>query len=148
MTILHWDPWDDLNSVRREMARRMGETWLPSRITRFVEPGESVMRLPLDAYATDEEIVITAAVPGLDPEGVEITLEDDLLTISGEFQGPLENVTYLFQERGYGRFSRSVRVNVAVDVESAEAKFDKGILTVILPKSESAKPKLIEIKAE
>ena len=105
------------------------------------------MRLPLDAYATDEEIVITAAVPGLDPEGVDITLEDDLLTISGEFRAPLENVDYLFRERPYGRFSRSVRINVQINAESAEAKFEKGILTVILPKAEEAKPKVIEVKA-
>jgi HSP20 family protein len=138
---------DDLYALRREMARRMGGSWVPSRITQMVNPEEREMRLPLDAYATDEEVVITAAVPGLDPDQVEITLEDDLLTISGEFRAPLENVRYLFQERPYGRFSRSVKINVAIDAERAEAKFEKGILMVILPKSERAKPKVIEVKA-
>jgi HSP20 family protein len=125
----------------------MDESWIPSRITRMVEPEMRTLRLALDAYATDEEVVITAAVPGLDPDQVEITLEDALLTISGEFRAPLENVRYLFQERPYGRFSRSVKINVEIDAERAEAKFDKGILMVILPKSERAKAKVIEVKS-
>lgn len=147
MTILRWDPMDDLYVLRREMARRMGESWVPSRITQIIEPEERALRLPLDAYATDEEVVITAAVPGLDPDQVDITLADDLLTISGVLRAPLENVRYLFQERPYGKFSRSVRINVGIDAERAEAKFEKGILMVILPKSERARPKVIEVKA-
>ena len=147
MTILRWDPLDELYAFRREMARRMDASWVPARVVRMVEPGDRALRLPLDAYATDEEVVITAAVPGLDPDQVEISLEDDLLTISGKFQAPLENVRYLFQERPYGSFSRSVKINVDIDADRAEAKFEKGILMVILPKAERARPKVIEVKA-
>ena len=75
MTILRWNPAEELYSLRREMSR--------------------LMRLPLDAYASDEELVITATVPGLDPDDVEKVMEDDVLTITGELRAPLENVTYL-----------------------------------------------------
>jgi len=148
MTILRWNPAEELYSLRREMSRLMADSWLPTRFTQMVRPEERVMRLPLDAYTTDEELVITAAVPGLNPDHVEIVMEDDVLTIKGELRAPLENVTYLFQERPYGRFSRSVTVNVPVDADQAEAKFDKGVLTVILPKLERARPKVIEVKAK
>ena len=148
MTILRWNPAEELFSLRREMSRLMEDSWLPTRFTQMVRPEERVMRLPLDAYTTDEELVITAAVPGLNPDDVEIVMEDDVLTIKGELRAPLENVTYLFQERPYGRFSRSVTVNVPVDADQAEAKFDKGVLTVILPKLERARPKMIEVKAK
>lgn len=146
MTILRWDPMEDLYELRRAMARRMDESWVPSRLAQIVEPDERAVRLPLDAYATDEEVVITAAVPGLDPDQVEITLDDHVLTISGAFRAPLENVRYLFQERPYGKFRRSVRINVDIDADRAEAKFEKGILMVILPKSERARSKIIEVK--
>jgi HSP20 family protein len=148
MTILRWNPAEELYSLRREMSRLMEDSWLPTRFTQMVRPEERVMRLPLDAYTTDEELVITAAVPGLKPDDVEIVMEDDVLTIKGELRAPLENVTYLFQERPYGRFSRSVTINVPVDADQAEAKFDKGVLTVILPTLERAKPKVIEVKAK
>ncbi len=148
MTILRWNPAEELYSLRREMSRLMEDSWLPTRFTQLVRPEERVMRLPLDAYTTDEELVITAAVPGLNPDDVAIVMEDDVLTIKGELRAPLENVTYLFQERPHGRFSRSVTVNVPVDADQAEAKFDKGVLTVTLPKLERARPKVIEVKAE
>ena len=146
MSILRWDPMDDFTSLRREMNRFLDET-PPMRWTRMMR-GESVMRLPLDAYVTDEEIVITAPVPGLNPENVDITMEDDTLTIKGELNRPLENVEYLFQERPCGAFSRSVKVNVPIVVDQIEAKFDNGVLTVILPKSQEARPKVIKINAK
>jgi HSP20 family protein len=139
---------EDLYSLRREMSRLMEEGFTPSRFTRMIRPEERRMRLPLDAYATSEEIVITAAVPGLDPDDAEITLEGDTLHIRGEFRAPLENVDYLFQERPYGPFSRSVTINVPINAERAEAKFDKGILTIILPKTAEAKTRVIEVKSE
>jgi HSP20 family protein len=137
---------DDFHSLRREMNRFMQEA-SPGRWVRNVRGG-SALRLPLDAYVTDEEIVITAPVPGLDPENVEITLDDDTLTIKGELNPPLENVEYLFQERPYGQFSRSVKINVPVEVDQAEAKFENGVLTLILPKSKEARTKVIKINAK
>ncbi len=146
MSILRWDPMDDFYTLRREMNRFVNDA-SPLRWVRMAR-GENVMRLPLDAYVTDEEIVITAPVPGLDPENVEITLEENTLTIKGEINPPLENVEYLFQERPYGQFSRSVMINVPVEVDQAEAKFENGVLTLILPKSKEARPKVIKINAK
>ncbi len=148
MSILRWDPMEDLYSLRRGMSRLVEESPLSSGVPRVLRSEDRELRLPLDAYATSEEIVITAAVPGLGPDDVEVTLEADTLTIRGEFRAPLQNVDYLFQERAYGRFRRSVTINVPIEADRAEAKFDKGILTIILPKAAEARPKHIEVRSE
>lgn len=112
------------------------------------EPAERVMRLPLDVYSTDNEIVILAPVPGVKPEDVEISLEGDTLTIKGEIKPPLENVNYVFQERAYGPFMRMLTLNVPVEAEKAEATFENGMLTLTIPKAESVKPKTIKVKTK
>lgn len=148
MSILRWDPFEDFGSVRREMLRLMDVGRSPFRYARMGREEGHAMRLPLDVYSTADEIVITAAIPGLDPDDIELTMEGEVLTIRGEFRAPIENVEYLVQERPYGAFSRSLTVNVPINVDLIEAKFDKGMLTIILPKAENAKPKVIEVKSE
>ena len=104
-------------------------------------------RLPLDVYSTAEEIVLTASVPGLTPDEIGINIDGDRLTIEGELRAPLENVDYIFRERTYGKFTRVLTLNVAVDAEKAEAEFENGVLTLILPKAEASKPKMIKVSA-
>jgi HSP20 family protein len=98
-------------------------------------------RLPLDAYETEEEIIILASVPGLKPEDVHITVDGDTLTIRGRMPSAVLNVTYLLHERAQGAFSRSLKVYVPIDVEHAEARFLNGVLTLVLPKVQEAQPK-------
>ncbi len=147
MSLLRWDPRDELATMRDEMMRFMEENMTPRRMMQRFRP-DTTFRLPLDAYVTDNEVVIVAAIPGVKPEDVEITFEDDTLTIKGEICGPLENVDYIFQERPCGKFGRSIIVNIPVKTESAEAKFENGVLTLTLPKAEEAKPKVIKINAK
>jgi len=87
-------------------------------------------------------------VPGLKPEDVDVTLEGDTLTLRGEFKAPMDNVDYIFQERPYGKFSRTLTINVPVDHEKVEAAFENGVLTVTLPKAEAARPKTIKVEAK
>ncbi len=86
-----------------------------------------------------------AAVPGVDPENVEITFEGDVLTIRGEFPGALENVDYIMRERRQGRFSRTLSFNVPVNADAIEATFEHGVLTIVAPKAETIKPKTIKV---
>jgi HSP20 family protein len=113
---------------------------------RQMERSERRLRLPLDVYTTPEEIVIIASLPGLTADEVDITLDGDRLTIRGELQPPLENVDYLFQERAYGPFSRTLTLNVPVNTDEAEAVFENGVLKLTLPKAEETRPKTIEVK--
>jgi HSP20 family protein len=110
--------------------------------------GHRVARLPLDIYSTDKEVIVTAAVPGVDPESIDITVEDGVLTIKGEIPERLEDVDYIFAERFHGTFSRALKLNVAVEVDNIEATFENGVLTLVLPKAEEAQPKVIKVEAK
>lgn len=107
----------------------------------------TTIRLPINVYATADEFVLTASVPGLNPDDIHINLEDDVLTIEGEFSHTGEDVEYLIHERASaGRFQRSVRINVPVLVEDIAATFDNGVLTLTVPKAPEAKPYTIPVK--
>jgi HSP20 family protein len=147
MTISRWEPFKDLMTLREAMDRLFEDSFVRPG-PRWVTAGESRCQLPIDAYVTDEELVITASVPGVDPKDVEITIEGDTLTIRGELKAPLENVEYILRERDFGKFARTLQLNIPVQADKAEASFDKGVLTLILPKQEEIKPKTIQVKAK
>ncbi len=141
-----WGPVGDLVAMQQAMDRMFDENW--RRWGEGYRRGERVHYLPLDVYTTPEELVVQASMPGIDPEAVEITIEGDTLTIKGERKPPLENVEYLLQERRYGPFSRTLSLNVPVEADKAEAQFDKGLLTLHIPKAEQVRPRLIKVSSK
>jgi HSP20 family protein len=104
--------------------------------------------LPLDVIENEDGYVVEASVPGVNPDDVEITFEDDVLTIKGQVQEVIENegVNYHIRERRTGEFGRSIRFPVNINVEQVEATYTNGILTLAVPKAEEVKPKRIAIK--
>lgn len=146
MSITNLEPWREMRTLREAMDELMQESFVRPGQRRMERPPERRMRLPLDVYATPEEIVIVASLPGLTPEEVDITIDGDRLNIQGNLRTPLENVDYLFQERPYGPFSRTLTLNVPINEDDAEAVFENGVLTLTLPKAEESKPKSIEVK--
>lgn len=147
MSLMRWEPLRDMMTLREAMDRLFEESFVSPR-GRWESTGETRYGAPMDVYTTDEEVVVTMAVPGVDPDSVDITVEGNTLNVRGEVEGPLENVDYVLQERPYGTFSRNLRLNVPVDADRAEASFDQGILTLQIPKQEEAKPKTIKIQAK
>jgi HSP20 family protein len=148
MTVVRFRPFREMMSLRDAMDRLFEDSFIQPRMPLRRGTAEEPLRLPVDVYTTPEEIVVTASLPGLLPEEVGITVEADTLTIRGELRLPLGNVEYLFQERPSGHFSRSLSLNVPVDVEKAEAVFENGVLILTLPKLEEVKPKTIEVKVK
>ena len=109
---------------------------------------EGEYREPLiDIVDADDEVIITAELPGMRKEDVELTISDNVLTISAkrEEEKSEEKENYLYRERVYSGFQRSIRLPVEVDEERAEAKFNNGVLEVRIPKKAS-EGKRIEIK--
>ena len=98
------------------------------------------MCLPVDVVATDNDYVIHAIVPGLKPEDLNIEITDQTLTIQGETKAP-EGGEYLLDEICYGKFSRTLALDADLDSSKAEAHIENGLLTLRVPKAESAKPK-------
>jgi len=149
MRVVRWNPSRDFVSLREAMDRLFENSWIrPDRAGWEERERTRAWQLPVDAYSTEEEIVIQAAIPGMAPEDVEITIEGDSLTIRGELPGHLENVNYLFQERPSGKFIRVLSLNIPVDAGSAEANFSNGLLTLNIPKSEAIKPRQIKVKTQ
>ena len=148
MSIVRWEPLSDLMSLREAMDRLFEES--------FVRPGSRALspygtaELAVDMYETDNEVVVTTAMPGVKPEDVDITITGDTLTIKGETKSEtkIEKANYLRQERRYGQFARTVSLPVPVQADRAEAKFKDGVLTLSIPKAEEAKPKVIKVRTE
>lgn len=145
-TLMRWEPFRDLITLRDAMDRLFEDSFFRTSLAWREVEGERVMRLPLDVYMTPEEVVIQATVPGLKPEDVQITLEGDTLTIKGEVKPPIENVDYILQERPYGQFSRTLTFNIPIQADKAEATFENGVLTLVVPKAEAIRPKTIKVK--
>jgi HSP20 family protein len=120
--------------------------------SRAESSGGSVARpMPLDIYSNDDEVVILAVVPGMQPDDLDLTVQRNTVTISGMVRnewGPEEKsgITWYVRELADGTYRRSVTLPFPVDADRAEANFENGILRIVLPKSEAAKPRKIAIQ--
>jgi len=101
----------------------------------------------MNLWADEESALITAELPGMDSEDIELTILEDTLTISGERKAEEmpENATYHRQERGAGKFSRSLKLPFTIDSKKVKASFKDGVLEVSLPRSEADRPKKIAV---
>jgi HSP20 family protein len=115
---------------------------------RYMNRYNGFRRLPLDVTEDEEGYVVTATVAGINAEDINITIEDNVLTIKGESarEDETEEETYLLRERCLGTFGRSIRFPMDVDAEAVEAHYENGILTLNVPKVEEVKPKRIAVK--
>ena len=108
--------------------------------------------IPLDVYATPDEAVVIAAVPGLNPKNLEITYTRNTLTLSGTIPSasesePGQQVTWYMRELWSGQFQRTLTLPFEVDASKAEATFEQGIVRITLPKADWARPQKIAVTA-
>jgi HSP20 family protein len=144
MAIELWEPIREAISLRDAMNALLQES--------FVRPGNflpqtATATLPLDICETEGEYVVKASLPGIKPEDVQITVQGDTLTIRGESKAAedQEGVNWHLRERRFGQFQRSVTLAMPVNSDQAQAHYEHGVLTLILPKAEEAKPRQIKI---
>lgn len=140
-TRVRWNPVREMAAMQNVM-----DQWFENG-----RPSATVNNLPIDVYETDSGYVIYTALPGVNPDNINVSVEDDVLTISGEVAKPTfdekDNVRTLAQERATGKFTRSVRVNTPVESDKIEAAYENGLLKLTLPKTPAAQPRLIPVKA-
>lgn len=134
--------------------------WNPVRRPRLINEFDRLFEAPplwqaprnwgleLDVTEKGDVYTVKASVPGLNPDDIEITLEDNTLTIQGKYvqEEENENERYHLRERRTGSFSRTVNFPVLVNAEAVEAQYEHGVLTLTVPKAEEVKPKRIGIK--
>jgi HSP20 family protein len=149
MALIRWEPVAELTTIQNEMNRLFN--------TLFDQPGQAprgngVPRrwVPaMDLVETDDHYVLRADLPGLSEDDVNIELESNVLTVSGERKIEHEQHVegYYRVERAFGAFSRSLTLPEGVDAEAIQASFDRGVLEVRIPKPEERKPRKVAIKA-
>ena len=145
--ITRFDPFSDMITLRQAMDRLFEDSVVSPLSWRTLSGGATGPAL--DVHQTPDEIVVTAALPGIKPEDVDITITGQTLSIRGEFKAD-EKVgrdQYLYRERQYGTFHRQLQLPVRVQGDRAEATFEHGVLHLSIPKAEEVKPRQIQVKA-
>jgi HSP20 family protein len=146
--LVPFEPFREMLSLREAMNRLFEESVLRPGV---FESENTAVLAPVDVYETKDNIVLKAAVPGLKPEDLDISITGDVLTIKGEYKAeeqPEQGRSYLRQERRYGSFARQLALPTAVDTNNVSATFENGILTLEMPKKEAVKPKSVKIVAK
>ena len=145
-----WEPFREMMSLREAMNRLFEESLVRPGFVGGTEGGAGVAA-PLDVYETEESVVLKAAVPGIKPEDLDVSITGEVLTIKGEFKQEEQTSgqrNYLRQERRFGSFCRQLTLPTAVDANKVSATFDDGILTLEMPKREEVKPKTVKISTK
>lgn len=145
--LIPWSGMGDLDRLRGEMDRLFDRVsdWKPfDRIS-----GKGVWVPSIDITETEGEILIKAEVPGIETKDLDITLKGKTLTLKGQKEGTVEEKgkTYHRVERFQGSFSRSIELPAEVSDEDVKASYDKGVLTIVLPKVKEEMAKRITVKS-
>ena len=144
MALVRWDPIRELDSLQGDM-NRLFDRFFEGRTS---GNGTSRRWIPaMDLVETQDHLVLRGDLPGLTEDDIDIEIKDSVLTVSGERKAENEEKGegYHRVERSFGSFSRSLTLPRGVDPERVEAKFDKGVLEVRIPKPAEAKPTRVQI---
>lgn len=144
--IVRWNPFNEIVDMQRQLDRAFND--MNRRFTDN-EWTTNNNTLALDVTETDDTYLVEANLPGIDTNDIDITLHENVLTISAEINHAeaQEGSRTLLNERFYGRFERSIRLPKAVDADKVNADYDRGVLTLTLEKSEASKPRQIAVNS-
>lgn len=136
-----WAPWHEMDRWQNDMARFFANA---ARV-----PAGAPAFPAMNVWTSKDGAILTAELPGVNPDDIDISVVGDTLTLTGLRQGDAggEDNTYHRRERGFGKFTRSFQLPFHVDSAKVEASFDKGVLHVSLPYAEEDKPKKISVKS-
>lgn len=147
--LVRWDPVREMMPLREAMDRLFEESFIGPRWTPLWA-AEGGGTLAVDLYETDDDLVITANVPGVKPEELDINITGNTLVVKGEtrLEEKTEKGNYLRQELRYGSFQRALTLPTDVQSDKAQAVYENGVLILTLPKAEAVKPKSIHINVK
>ncbi len=134
MNVVRWDPFRLLIDQATRLDGEEGHrAWLP----------------PVDIFQDQDNLVLRAEVPGVDKDHIDVRVENGVLTLQGDrkTETDLDDKNAFRRERIFGRFARSFTLPTTVDATRITAKYRDGLLEIVLPKAEAAKPKRVEIQA-
>ncbi len=144
--LTRWDPFQEMLSLRNTVDRLLDNTF------GSVSGGdqEYTWGLALDVVEKGDEFIVKASVPGVNPDDIEVTFANNMLTVKGEIKSDKEEKDnrYHIRERRYGSFSRSITLDSRINADKIQAEYHQGVLTLHLPKAEEVKPKRIAIHGD
>ena len=145
MAIIRWDPFRDLMTLREKMNRLFEDAFAARGEEKELVSG--TWTPSVDIYETENSLILTAEVPGLDEKDVEIKIEDNTLTLQGErkFEKETKEENYHRIERAYGSFYRSFTLPNYIDQDKIKAEHENGILKITMPKKVELKPRKVKI---
>ncbi len=145
MAIIRWDPFKDLVTLREKMNRLFEETFTGRGEEKDLISG--TWTPSVDIYETENALVLTAEVPGIKGDDIEIKIEDNTLILQGQrkFEKETKEENYHRIERSYGSFYRSFTLPNSVDQDKIQAEHENGILKVTMPKKPELKPKKVKV---
>jgi HSP20 family protein len=143
--LTRWEPVREMMTLREAMDRLFDDAF-----TRPISMSGGSVVPTVDLYQTEDDVIVTASLPGLKSEDVHISVTADVLTLSGEYKQDEQHkdATYHIREHRFGSFERSIMLPTDVQTDKSKADFENGVLTISLPKAETVKPKTINIKAK
>lgn len=149
--LVRWNPMREAVDLFNEFDRAFESPLYRSRLAMPWRANDVVgsWSLALDVAEKGDVFTVKASLPGINPEDLNVTLEDNVLTVQGEIKEDetIEEETYHIRERRFGSFSRSLRFPVPVNAGEIVAEYENGVLKLTVPKAEEVKPRRIEIKA-
>ncbi len=142
MSLIKWDPFRELNTFPGRIGTFLGRDWENAMSTTAWNPS-------VDIFENDNDVVVKVELPGMDPKDIDVRLENNVLMLKGErrFEKETKEENYHRVEREYGSFSRAFSLPTAVKEDKVIAEYKDGILKIVLPKKEEAKPKAIKVEA-
>jgi HSP20 family protein len=144
MTLVRWDPLQQLVAMSNRLNRTLNDPYTPRTENAF-----GAWTPPVDIFEKQDHLVIRAEIPGVQKEDMDLRIENGVLTLHGERKQDTEireDAAHRV-ERVYGMFTRSFTLPTTVDAAKVTATYKDGILEVSVPKAETARPKQVEIKA-
>jgi len=147
MALIRWDPFREVSSLQERMNRLFSDL-RSSTPYREEETTQGLLVPPVDIYETEDSLVFKAELPGVTKEDILVEVKDNTMTLKGEkkFVKEVKEEGYHRVERAYGAFQRAFTLPGMVEQDKVKAKFKDGILEIVLPKAEKAKPKQIKVE--
>jgi HSP20 family protein len=148
MTMQRWDPFSEMTSLRQAMDQLLEQSVIRPSSGQMNGQASGSFGFPMDVQEQGDALVVTASLPGVKPEDIDIQIQQNVLLITGEQREAQERQQgrYLLVERQTGRFSRALSLPIPVNADACEATVADGVLRLTLPKAEQARTKQISIR--
>lgn len=142
--LIRWDPYREMTTLRNAMDRLVDSAFIGPNVTWQPE----ALSFAVDVIENADAFIVKASIPGINPDDLEVTYNNNILTIKGEIkeEQTVEEARYQLRERRFGSFTRSFSMPTNVNAEMIKADYEQGVLILTLPKAEEAKPKRIMVE--